>query len=76
MKRKKPSPPRSQAHALVTMFGEKRICAVTAIGEPQAAYSREKTLWVERAEDEYATPHYKPPFCILDRWDWLRGLPQ
>lgn len=76
MKRKKRPPAHSQAHALVTMFGEQRICVVTAVGEPQSAYSREKTLWVERAEDEYAIQHYKPPFCILDQRDWLRGLPQ
>ena len=60
-------------YALVTMFGKWRRCQVTAYGEPQERYSSEQTLWVERGEDEYAIPHYSPPFCVLTREAWLQA---
>lgn len=59
--------------AIVAMFDRKKTCVVTAFGDPQQEYSKEKTLWVERGEDMYAFPHYKEPFCILNRNDWMRG---
>lgn len=63
----------SRCYSVVSMFGMKKRCAVTAHGEPQASYDKQHTLWVERCEDEYAIPSYKPPFCVLYRKDWLQG---
>jgi hypothetical protein len=60
-------------HVVVEKFGKRRVCKVTAYGEPQPSYTSEQILWVERGEDEYAMPHYKPPFCVLYREDWLMG---
>ena len=60
----------SQHVAEVTMFGKTRLCRVQAWGEPHASYPPERTLWVERAEDYYAMPHYKPPFCVLTKEAW------
>jgi hypothetical protein len=62
--------------AIVEMFGRLKLCMVTAVGEQQDRYQPHKTLWVERGEDEYAIPHYKEPFCILYRQDWIRGEDQ
>ena len=61
--------------ATVTMFNTRKTCFVVGYGEPQGEYTPSQTLWVERGEDEYAIPHYKPPFCVLYRQDWLRGVP-
>lgn len=59
--------------AEVTMFDRWRTCKVEAFGEPQKRYAKHQTLWIERGEDMYAASHYKFPFCILQRNDWLRG---
>jgi hypothetical protein len=61
---------------VVEKFGKRRLCRVTAYGEPQSSYTSEQILWVERGEDEYAMPHYKPPFCVLYREEWLMGQDQ
>ena len=62
--------------AVVEMFGLKRVCIVTVYGEQQSEYTRDQVYWVERAEDEYGIPQMKPPFCVLQRQDWLRGKKQ
>ena len=63
----------ARCYAVVSMFGQTKKCEVTAYGTPQDSYTRDQMLWVERGEDEYARPHYSPPFCVLYREDWLRG---
>jgi hypothetical protein len=67
------APSASRCYAIVSMFGRRKLCKVTACGEKQKEYSKDQILWVERGEDEYARPHYKAPFCVLYRKDWLRG---
>jgi len=59
--------------AVVTMFSREKLCRVTAVGKPQKSYPPNRTLWIERAEDEYAKPFYVPPFCVLQRDDWMNG---
>jgi hypothetical protein len=66
--------PASLCYAVVTMFGQRRRCKVRAYGVPQAEYPKDRMLWVERAEDEYAIPRMVRPFCVLDRSDWIRGV--
>jgi hypothetical protein len=63
----------SSCHAIVSMFGQRKRCEVTAHGDPKKEYTSKQTLWIEREEDYYAMSHYKPPFCVLHRRDWLRG---
>lgn len=60
-------------YAVVPMFGRRKSCKVTAFGYPQPEYRKDKTLWVERAEDLYAQPHYQEPYCVLRREDWIQG---
>jgi hypothetical protein len=67
------APSASRCYAIVSMFGRRKRCEVTAYGEQQTEYRPDRMLWVERGEDEYARPHYEPPFCVLYREDWLRG---
>ena len=64
----------SFCYAIVTMFGMRKTCKVTAYGIPQAEYAKSQMLWIERGEDEYAIPGMTPPFCVLQREDWLRGI--
>ena len=59
--------------AEVEMFGRELTCKVIAVGKPMDKYPRNRTLWIERAEDEYAKPYYVPPFCLLYRDDWLKA---
>lgn len=59
--------------AVVEKFGKQKLCRVTAYGELQSRYTPEQILWVERGESLYAMPHYKQPFCVLYREDWLMG---
>ena len=65
--------PYKEHYAQVEMFNQKRICKVRAYGEPQSEYDKKHTLWVERGEDWYAFNHYVPPFCVLERQEWLRA---
>lgn len=58
----------------VTKFNKSRLCKVEMFGAPQRRYSPDQTLWVERAEDLYGQSHYKEPYCILDREDFLKGI--
>ena len=64
----------THCYAVVTMFGKRRRCKVRAYGAPQAEYPKDRMLWVERGEDEYAIPGMVRPFCVLDRTDWIRGV--
>ena len=59
--------------AVVEMFDKKKLCFVEHFGFPMKEYPKSKTLWVERGEDLYAQAHYKQPYCILTREEWLRG---
>jgi hypothetical protein len=59
--------------AIVSMFQDRLVCWVTAYGEKLEEYSKDQILWVERGEDMYAQPHYKEPYCILYRRDWMSG---
>jgi len=63
----------TKTKAIVTMFGRRRICDVIAHGCVRQEYSKKQTVWIERAEDEYALMRQKPPFCILYRENWLKG---
>ena len=63
----------TNCYAVVNMFNKYRECIVEAYGEPQNNYEKNSVLWVERGEDMYAQPHYKEPYCILTRENWLNG---
>ena len=64
---------KTRIKAIVSMFGKRKLCFVDAYGEALPEYPRERMLWVERAEDMYAQPHYVEPYCILERGAWIRG---
>ena len=64
--------------AAVEMFGKHRICQVTSYGDDvMMAYPKDRTLWVERAEDEYGVQAWlestPKPCCVLRREDWIKG---
>lgn len=67
------APSASRCYTIVSMFGRSKRCEVTAYGEQQKEYRKDQVLWIERGEDEYARQHFKAPFCVLYREDWLRG---
>ena len=60
--------------ANVEMFGKIRSCMVDIYGEEQDLYSKEKVLWVERAEDLYGQSQMKEPYCLLTREAWMKGF--
>lgn len=60
-------------YAIVKMFNEHRKCRVRWFGAPLVRFGPDQTIWVERAEDEYAAINRKGIFCILDKSDWLKG---
>jgi hypothetical protein len=66
--------PASPCYAIVSMLGKRRKCKVTAYGKQKEEYDQPNILWVERGEDEYGIPPWNPPFCVLYREDWLRGV--
>jgi hypothetical protein len=63
----------NKRYAIVPMFGRRKRCLVEMHGPALEEYMPEQRLWVERAEDEYAIPGMKIPFCVLRRDDWIRG---
>lgn len=59
--------------AVVTLFNKKALCWIYAYGDLQNEYSRDRILFIERGEDIYAQSHYKEPYCVLYRRDWMNG---